>query len=100
MLGDGSPGCHNRSHPSALRGKAQDLHLARPWVLANTAYGWKVAPVAKSLNLPREPFLPKILTKSVVVFCSRLLIQCSDKGWQNARGVGNIVPRITLCTLA
>src|SRR5258705_1968271 len=46
---------------------------------------------ANSLNPPREPFLFKILTKSVVVFCSLLLIECSHKGWQNARGVGNIV---------
>src|SRR5882672_4188749 len=46
---------------------------------------------ANSLNPPREPFLFKILAKSVVVFCFLLLIECSHKGWLNERGVGNIV---------
>jgi len=31
-------------------------------------------------------------SKSVVVFCFLLLIECSHKGWQDERGVGNIVP--------
>jgi len=32
MPGDGTQAVTTEGHPSALRGKAQDLHLARPWV--------------------------------------------------------------------
>src|SRR5580704_9382869 len=38
-------------------------------------------------------FLPQILARRVVFVPRRLLIQCTDKGWQNARRAGNIVPR-------
>jgi hypothetical protein len=50
------------------------------------------SPVGRIL-LPRKSFLSEILTKSVVFLCSRLLILCMKKGWQNARRAGNIVPR-------